>query len=253
MSVRVIEFRSAPRFGEPKQVVLVVDDEPIVVEVVERYLRREGFRVVTAATADEAWRAALSAESPPDAIVLDIMLPGGDGMDICRRLRRERHVTAPILLLTARGEEADRICGLDVGADDYVVKPFSPRELVARVRAHLRRIEIDSTPPPHATDAVLIGGDIRLDPRNRTAEVLDMPANLTAKEFDLLHFLMAHPGRTFSRDELLDAVWDRDFFGNPSTVTVHIRRLREKVEREPARPTHIKAVWGVGYKFDPSA
>ncbi len=245
------ESRGAARLGEPKPTVLVADDEPIVVEVVERYLRREGFRVVTAATANEAWQAALSPHSPPDAIVLDVMLPGGDGIDICRRLRQEHGLTAPILLLTARGEEADRIAGLDVGADDYVVKPFSPRELVARVRAHLRRIELDSAQP--RADGVLSGGDIRLDPHNRTVDVLDVPVNLTAKEFDLLHFLMAHPGTTFSRDELLDGVWDRDFFGDQSTVTVHIRRLREKVERDPGRPTHVKVVWGVGYKFDPSA
>jgi len=245
------ESRGAALLGEPKPTVLVADDEPIVVEVVERYLRREGFRVVTAASADEAWHAALSGSSKPDAIVLDVMLPGGDGIDICRRLRRDHGLATPIVLLTARGEEADRIAGLDVGADDYVVKPFSPRELVARVRAHLRRVELDSATPP--TDGILCGGDIRLDAHNRTVEVVDLPVNLTAKEFDLLHFLMAHRGQTFSRDELLDAVWDRDFFGDQSTVTVHIRRLREKIERDPGRPMHVKVVWGVGYKFDPSA
>jgi DNA-binding response OmpR family regulator len=233
-------------------VVLVADDEPIVVEVVERYLRRDGFRVVTAATAQEAWAAALSGELPPNLIVLDVMLPGGDGMDICRRLRTEHALSVPILLLTARGEEADRIAGLNVGADDYVVKPFSPAELVARVRAHLRRVQLDSQ-PPQAEDGILCGGDIRLDPHNRTADVLNMPVNLTAKEFDLLHYLMAHPRQTFSRDDLLDAVWDRDYFGDASTVTVHIRRLREKIERDPGRPTHVKVVWGAGYKFDPSA
>jgi DNA-binding response OmpR family regulator len=244
----VAASRGAALLGERKPTILVADDEPIVVEVVERYLRRDGFRVVTAATADEAWTAALSCNA--DAIVLDVMLPGGDGIDICRRLRREQHLTAPILLLTARGEEADRIAGLNVGADDYIVKPFSPRELVARVRAHLRRVELDSAPP--RADTTLTGGDIRLDPQNRTVVVQDIAVNLTAKEFDLLHFLMAHSGRTFSRDELLDAVWDREFYGDQSTVTVHIRRLREKVERDPGRPAHVKVVWGVGYKFDPS-
>jgi DNA-binding response OmpR family regulator/HAMP domain-containing protein len=158
------------------------------------------------------------------------MLPGGDGMDICRRLRAEHGVTVPILLLTARAEESDRVAGLNVGADDYVVKPFSPAELVARVRAHLRRVEIDTTAPPPTETGVLSGGDIRLDPQNRTVEVLDLPVNLTSKEFDLLHFLMAHPGQTYSRDQLLDEVWDRDYFGDASTVTVHIRRLREKIE-----------------------
>jgi DNA-binding response OmpR family regulator len=239
------------RLGEPKPVVLVADDEPIVVEVVERYLRRDGFRVVTAATAQEAWDAALSGDLPPNLIVLDVMLPGGDGMDICRRLRTEHAVSVPILLLTARGEEADRIAGLNVGADDYIVKPFSPAELVARVRAHLRRVQLDSQPPP-TEDGILGGGDIRLDPHNRTVDVLDVPVSLTAKEFDLLHYLMAHPRKTFSRDDLLDAVWDRDYFGDASTVTVHIRRLREKIERDPGRPTHVKVVWGAGYKFDPS-
>jgi DNA-binding response OmpR family regulator len=246
------ESRGAAHLGEPKLTILVADDEPIVVEVVERYLRRDGFRVVTACTADEAWQAALSSQQPPDAIVLDVMLPGGDGIDICRRLRAEKGLTTPILLLTARGEEADRIGGLNVGADDYVVKPFSPRELVARVRAHLRRVEMDNQ-PPMAEGNVLRGGDVSLDPRKRTVTVLDMHVSLTAKEFDLLHYLMAHPGQTFSRDELLDAVWDRGFFGDQSTVTVHVRRLREKIERDPARPTHIKVVWGIGYKFEPSA
>jgi DNA-binding response OmpR family regulator len=240
----------AARLGEPKPIVLVADDEPIVVEVVERYLRRDGLRVVTAGTAKEAWDAALSQSTPPALIVLDVMLPGGDGFVICKRLRQEHHLTVPILLLTARGDEADRIAGLNVGADDYVVKPFSPGELVARVRAHLRRVQLDSLPPK--ADGVLSGGDIRLDAHNRSVEVNGIPVNLTAKEFDLLHYLMAHPGRAFSRDDLLDAVWDRNFFGDASTVTVHIRRLREKIERDPGRPTHVKVVWGVGYKFDPS-
>jgi DNA-binding response OmpR family regulator len=249
----VAESRGAARLGEPKPVVLVADDEPIVVEVVERYLRRDGYRVVTASTADEAWQAALSTETPPNLVVLDVMLPGGDGMDICRRLRAEHGSSVPILLLTARAEESDRIAGLNVGADDYVVKPFSPAELVARVRAHLRRVELDTAQPSPPDGGLLTGGDIRLDPQNRTVEVLDIPVNLTSKEFDLLHYLMAHPKQTFSRDQLLDEVWDRDYFGDASTVTVHIRRLREKVERDPGRPTHVKVVWGVGYKFDPSA
>jgi two-component system response regulator ResD len=245
-----MERSAAARLADPKPIVLVADDEPIVVEVVERYLRRDGFRVVTASTANEAWDAATSPQVPPSLIVLDVMLPGGDGMDICRRLR-ERGVRIPILLLTARSDEADRIAGLGIGADDYVPKPFSPGELVARVKAHLRRVQLDTEPAPH--DAILHGGDIHLDPHKRTVVALGSPISLTPKEFDLLHYLMAHPRRTFSRDELLDAVWDRDYFGGPSTVTVHIRRLREKIERDPARPTHVKVVWGVGYKFDPSA
>jgi DNA-binding response OmpR family regulator len=235
---------------EARPIVLVADDEPIVVEVVGRYLRRDGFRVVTASTAGEAWAAAVSVNQPPALIVLDIMLPEGDGLDICRRLR-EQGVRVPIVLLTARGDEADRISGLGLGADDYVPKPFSPGELAARVKAQLRRVQFDTAPPP-ATDGALVGGDLRLDPRLRTVETLGIPISLTPKEFDLLHYLMAHAGRVFSRDELLDAVWDRDYFGGPSTVTVHIRRLREKIEPDPARPSHIKLVWGVGYKFNPT-
>ena len=230
--------------------ILVVDDEPIVVEVVERYLRRDGCQVVTAASGEEALRAALDRAAPPDLIVLDVMLPGVDGFELCRRLRRDHQLTVPIILLTARGDEADRIAGLGIGADDYVAKPFSPGELGARVKAQLRRVALDTRPA--RPDGRLRGGDVELDPAARTVSVRGAPVALTAKEFDLLHHLMKHPGRTFNRDELLDAVWDRDFFGDPSTVTVHVRRLREKIERDPSRPAHVKAVWGVGYKFDPA-
>ena len=233
----------------PKPTILVVDDEPIVVEVVQRYLTREGFRVVTAASGPEAWDAACDPTRPPSLIVLDVMLPGFDGLALCKRLRPEARLTAPIILLTARGEEADRIAGLGLGADDYVVKPFSPGELVARVKAQLRRVQLDTSPPD---DGRLRGGEIVLDPRSRTVLVRDEAVSLTAKELDLLHFLMAHAGQVFSRNQLLDAVWDADYMGDPSTVTVHVRRLREKIEPDPARPTHVKAVWGTGYKFDPS-
>jgi DNA-binding response OmpR family regulator len=235
--------------GLPKPNVLVVDDEPMVVEVVGRYLRRDGFAVFTASTGHAALKAALDAEHPPHVIVLDVMLPGMDGLEVCKRLRQE-HVTVPIILLTARGEEADRIGGLGIGADDYVVKPFSPGELVARVKAQLRRVRFDTEPP---TDGRLRGGEVELDPTNRGLKVRGQPVQLTAKEFDLLHYLIAHPGEVFSRDELLDAVWDQNFVGGPATVTVHIRRLREKIERDPSRPSHLKVVWGTGYKFDPSA
>jgi len=234
-----------------RSTILVVDDEPMVVEVVQRYLTRDGFHVLTAATGDQALTAATATTPPPALIVLDVMLPGIDGVEVCRRLRRDHHVTVPIILLTARGEEADRINGLGVGADDYVVKPFSPAELVARVKAQLRRVQIDTRPPVKA-DGRLRGGEVVLDPSERTCEVRGKPVTLTPKEFDLLHHLMASPGRVFSRDDLLDGVWDSEFFGYPSTVTVHIRRLREKVEPDPERPSHIKTVWGLGYKFDPS-
>jgi DNA-binding response OmpR family regulator len=236
----------APR----KQRVLVVDDEPIVVEVVGRYLCREGFEVVSAGRGDEAWQAALDRTAPPDAVVLDVMLPGLDGLELCRRLRQEQF-RAPIILLTARGDETDRVSGLGLGADDYVLKPLSPAELVARVKAALRRVQLDTQPAP--AKGRLVGGDLVLDLANRTLNVRGEPVTLTAKEFDLLHVLMAHPAQVFSRDALLDAVWDRDFVGDPSTVTVHVHRLREKIERDPGRPAHVKAVWGLGYKFEPGA
>jgi DNA-binding response OmpR family regulator len=228
----------------------VVDDEPIVAEVVGRYLRRDGFSVQSASTGPEGLARALDQSNAPKAIVLDVMLPGIDGLEVCRRLR-ESHVTTPIILLTARGEEADRIGGLGIGADDYVVKPFSPAEVVARVKAQLRRVQLDTVAP--RDDGMLRGGELELDPRDRDLHVRGQPVTLTAKEFDLLHYLMSHQGEVFSRDDLLDAVWDRDFTGGPATVTVHIRRLREKIERDPSRPTHLKVVWGTGYKFDPSA
>ena len=236
--------------GAPKPLVLVVDDEPIVAEVVGRYLRRDGFAVLSASTGPEGLAAALDQANAPQAIVLDVMLPGMDGLEVCRRLRQS-NVTAPIILLTARGEEADRVGGLGIGADDYVVKPFSPAEVVARVKAQLRRVQMDTLVP--IPDGRLRGGEVSLDSVERSVQVRGQAVPLTAKEFDLLHYLMAHPGEVFSRDDLLDAVWDKDFAGGPATVTVHIRRLREKIERDPSRPTHLKVVWGTGYKFDPSA
>jgi DNA-binding response OmpR family regulator len=230
--------------------ILIVDDEPIVVEVVAKYLAREGFPVLIAATGDEALARARAGTPRLGVIVLDVMLPGIDGVEVCRRLREEAGSVVPIILLTARGEEGDRIAGLRSGADDYVVKPFSPAELVARVKAQLRRVAMD-TRAPAPDDHLLRAGEIVLDPRDRTCLVRGEPAPLSPKEFDLLHFLMARAGQAFSRDQLLDAVWDRDYFGYPSTVTVHVRRLREKIERDPDRPAHVKTVWGVGYKFDP--
>ncbi len=237
--------------GDAKPTILVVDDEPIVVDMVQRYLAREGFRVVTAATGPTALKAALDPERPPRLIVLDIMLPGVDGIEICRRLRREAGATMPIILLTARHEESERVQGLGIGPDDYVVKPFSPAELVSRVKAQLRRVEMDTRPP--RADGRLRGGDVLLDPHACSCEVRGEPVSLSPKEFDLLHHLMAEPGRIFTRDELLDAAWDRNYAGDPSTVTVHIRRLREKLELDPDRPMHVKTLWGMGYKFDPSA
>jgi DNA-binding response OmpR family regulator len=233
--------------------ILVVDDEPIVTEVVGKYLTREGYRIETAATGDAALQLAEAVR--PALVVLDVMLPGIDGVEVCRRLRASENGAVsrvPIILLTARGEEADRIAGLRTGADDYVVKPFSPAELVERVKAQLRRVQLD-TVPPSPEDGRLRGGEIELDPAARTSLVRGEAVALSPKEFDLLHYLMANAGQPFSRDQLLDAVWDKEFFGYPSTVTVHIRRLREKIEKDPDRPAHVKTVWGVGYKFDPLA
>jgi DNA-binding response OmpR family regulator len=242
--------RSVNGERQPAPTILVVDDEPMVVEVVERYLRREGFKVIAATTGEDALAAATAPGQPPDLVILDVMLPGVRGDDVCRRLREEHGAVMPIILLTARSEERDRIKGLGVGADDYVVKPFSPGELVARVKAQLRRVVMDTTQPPRP--GVLQGGDVVLEPADRICTVRGKPIALTPKEFDILHELMEHAGKTISRDELLDRIWDEQFFGYPGTVTVHVRRLREKIERDPDLPSHIKTIWGLGYKFDPS-
>lgn len=221
--------------------VLVVDDEAIVTEVIERYLRREGYRVRVAADGERGIELARSLA--PDLVILDLMLPKLDGLEVCRLLRAESNV--PVILLTAKGEETDKILGLGIGADDYVVKPFSPGELVARVKAVLRRM----TATPLAESGALRFGSLRILPRQRLVEIDGQPIALTAKEFDLLHFLARHPGQVFTREQLLDGVWDYAFVGDASTVTVHIRRLREKIEADSVRPRWIKTVWGVGYKF----
>jgi DNA-binding response OmpR family regulator len=222
--------------------VLVVDDEAMVAEVVERYLRREGYEVVSAADGAAALEAAQ--QHRPDLVVLDLMLPKVDGLEVCRRLRARSQV--PVIMLTAKGEELDRIIGLELGADDYLSKPFSPRELVARVKAVLRR----SVSAEEPQSAVLDFGDLVIDPAGRTVRVLGATVDLTAKEFDLLLFMARAHGRVFTRAELLDKVWDYEYFGDAGTVTVHIRRLRSKIEADPARQAYVKTVWGVGYKFD---
>jgi DNA-binding response OmpR family regulator len=228
-----------------KRTILVVDDEATIREVVRRYLEHDGFEVREAANG-EAALAAIQRQ-PPDLVVLDLMLPGLDGLALTRRLRRDGHAV-PIIMLTARGQTTDRILGLDQGADDYVVKPFSPQEIVSRVRAVLRRtVEPESAaapPPPLAL------GRLRLDPAARRVTVAGDDVPLAAREFDLLWFLASHPGQVFSRDQLLDHVWGYDFYGDPSTVTVHIRRLREKIEPDPANPQTVVTVWGVGYRLE---
>lgn len=226
--------------------VLIVDDEPIVREVVEQYLRQDGFGVQTAADGHEALRQFAAAR--PDLVILDLMLPGIDGLEVCRQIRVQSSV--PIIMLTAKGDEIDTIIGLGVGADDYVSKPFSPRELVARIKAVLRRALAHPT-PADASDPLRFD-NLTIRPDRRQVEVNGRLVELTAREFDLLEFLARHPGQVFTREDLLDKVWDWAFAGDGGTVTVHIRRLRAKIEPDPERPRYVKTVWGVGYKFDPS-
>ncbi|HEV8045543.1 MAG TPA: response regulator transcription factor [Rubrobacter sp.] len=223
--------------------VLIVDDEPNIREVVGLYLRRDGHDVVSAADGEEALE--VFRKSEPDLVVLDLMLPRLSGLEVCRRMQAERRV--PLIMLTARGEEEERIVGLSLGADDYVVKPFSPRELAARVTAVLRRTGTD---PAENTDGKVLDFDgLRIDPNTREVLVRGEPATLTAREFDLLHHLAASPGRVYTRDHLMEVVWGYAFSIDTSTVTVHVRRLREKVESDPAHPRYLQTVWGVGYKF----
>ena len=224
--------------------VLVVDDEKMVTEVVGSYLEREGFEVALAADGEEALR--LAREQSPDLVILDLMLPKIDGLEVCRALRRDSQV--PIIMLTAKGEELDRIVGLELGADDYVVKPFSPRELLARIKAVLRRGA--SGADSHQSGDALRFGELRINPKTRVVEARGERVALTAKEFDLLYFLASSPGQVFTRDQLMNHVWDFVYAGDASTVTVHIRRLREKIEADPERPLFLKTVWGVGYKFE---
>ena len=222
--------------------VLIVDDDPTVSDVVRRYLEQDGFRVTLAA--DGMAGLDRFRRTNPDLVVLDLMLPRLPGIEVCRTLRMETDV--PIIMLTALGEESDRISGLQMGADDYLAKPFSPRELVLRVRSVLRRATTARQPEP---PGVLDDAGVRVDAASRVATRDGEPLNLTVREFDLLLFLMRHPGQAFSRQQLLERVWGWNF-GDQSTVTVHVRRLREKVEAEPAAPARIVTVWGVGYRYE---
>jgi DNA-binding response OmpR family regulator len=224
------------------QTVLVVDDEPIVRDVVVRYLERDGFRTLTASDGESA--RTLIEEREPNLVVLDVMLPGTDGLSLCRWIRGRSSL--PVILLTARGEEADRIVGLELGADDYVTKPFSPRELAARVRTVLRRSNGGS--PVRETISF---GEVELDGASREAHRAEGDVQLTAKEFELLWFLASHPRHVFSRDQLMARVWGYEAAVDTGTVTVHMRRLREKIEVDPSRPRHLHTVWGVGYRLDP--
>ncbi|MFE7071744.1 response regulator transcription factor [Streptomyces sp. NPDC057620] len=231
----------APRAAPPGARILVVDDDPTVAEVVSGYLDRAGYGVDRAGDGPDALARAVA--HWPDLVVLDLMLPGMDGLEVCRRLRERGPV--PVIMLTARGDEDDRIMGLEVGADDYVTKPFSPRELVLRVESVLRRTR------PAVAARPLSAAGLTVDPTARRASKQGTELALTLREFDLLSFLLRHPGRAFAREDLMREVWGWDF-GDLSTVTVHVRRLRGKVEDDPARPRLIQTVWGVGYRFDPT-
>jgi len=236
--------------------VLIVEDDPTVSDVVRRYLERDGLRADV--VADGALALARCRADPPDLVVLDLMLPGLSGLEVCRQLRAALPV--PIIMLTALGEEADRVAGLEVGADDYVTKPFSPRELALRVQSVLRRSAASGTAAGSAAGGTarasggpvvrLSDGALVVDTRARTARLAGEELALTVREFDLLAFLLAHPGRAFGRGELLEHVWGWTF-GDQSTVTVHVRRLREKIESQPGQPRRIVTVWGVGYRYDP--
>jgi DNA-binding response OmpR family regulator len=254
-----VEGLAAPAPDGATTRVLVVEDDRTVSEVVARYLTREGYAVEEVADGTQAVERAL--RSLPDLVVIDLMIPGLDGLEVCRRLRLAAPI--PVIMLTAKSDEADRIAGLELGADDYVSKPFSPRELMARIRSVLRRARGGPWPQPDAgpaagaafagsspSGAVLTAGRLSVNTAARETRLGGTLVALTSKEFDLLVFLMRHPRRAFSREELLEHVWGYTY-GDTSTVTVHIRRLREKVEADPADPRHVVTVWSVGYRFEP--
>ena len=226
----------------PRGSILVVDDEPVITDVVSRYLERAGYSTRVAADGFEALR--LAGDAVPDLVVLDLLLPGLDGLEVMRELHERRPTR--VILLTAKGEASDRIAGLQRGADDYVVKPFSQAELVARVDAVLRRAE----PEPEREQPIVFDG-LEIDPGARTVSVRGDQVQLTVREFDLLLFLVRHPGQAFSRDQLMDSIWNYTFYTDTSTVTVHMRRLRAKVEEDPSEPRWLQTVWGVGYRFQP--
>ncbi len=233
--------------------ILVVDDEPDTVDFVETYLADEGYETVRAYDGEEMLEvffhdtAQAAGRGRIDLVVMDVVMPGIDGFEACRRIRKESSV--PIIMLTARGEHVDRIVGLELGADDYLAKPFDPRELVARIRAVLRRTEAGEAASHGPGSDALEHNGIRLDPARREVTRGADPIELTAREFDLLHFLMKHPGRVFSRDQLIERVWDADSLVGTRTVDVHVRRLREQIEPDPSDPVYIETVWAVGYRF----
>ncbi len=225
--------------------ILIVEDEASIAEVVSLYLKRAGFTVQVASDGKKAM--SLFERQSSDFVILDLMLPEVDGLTLTRWLRDRSDV--PIIMLTARREEADRIAGLEMGADDYVVKPFSPQELVSRVRAVMRRLGREQA--EEGNDRALSLNNLSIDPRSRAVKVNESEVELTAKEFDLLYLLMRHPKQVFTRDQLLERVWGGAQYIDPGTVTVHVRRLREKIEADASKPARLLTVWGVGYKFEP--
>jgi DNA-binding response OmpR family regulator len=225
--------------------ILIVEDEPSLAEVTGLYLKRAGFQVQIAHDGKQAM--SILEKQIPDFVIMDIMLPEIDGISLTRWLRDRSDV--PIIMVTARREEVDRIAGLEMGADDYVVKPFSPQELVSRVRAVLRRTGRDQAEVE--SERALSFESISIDPRTRVVTVKESAVDLTAKEFDMLYLLARHPKQVFTRDQLLERVWGGAEYIDPGTVTVHVRRLREKIESDPSKPKHLLTVWGVGYKFEP--
>lgn len=229
--------------------ILIVEDEPNILELVAYNLEKEGWAVLRATSGDQGWEKIQNEK--PDLVLLDLMLPGIDGMEVCRRTRDNASTRGiPIIMLTAKSEEVDRVLGLETGADDYVTKPFSPRELVARIRAVLRRVE---RLPGDEPVEMLELGPIRIDLRQHKVTVHDEIVELTPKEFDLLHLLVSHPGRAFTREFLLEHLWGYEFFGDTRTVDVHVRRLRQKIEADPANPYWLETVRGVGYRMQEGA
>lgn len=246
-STRPVATVTSPAYAGGVPTVLVVDDDAVLREVVSTYLRRAGLSVLEADDGVEA--VALARSAAPDIVLLDLTLPGLDGFEVFRRMRTHRG-DLPVMMLTARGDESDRVLGLELGADDYLAKPFSARELVLRVQAVLRRTEPTRPTPAAPAPGPLVDGDLVIDRRRHEARLGDRPLALTVREFDLLEHLVARPGTAFSRAQLMHDVWGWDH-GDESTVTVHVRRLREKVEDDPSSPRRLCTVWGVGYRWDP--
>jgi DNA-binding response OmpR family regulator len=227
--------------------ILVVEDEASIAEVVSLYLKRAGFNVLIAPDGRQAMNT--FDRQHPDFVILDLMLPEVDGLSVTRWLRDRSDV--PIIMLTARREEIDRIAGLEMGADDYVIKPFSPQELVSRVRAVMRRLGREVERDAAENERSLSFENLSVDPRSRVVTVKSTPIELTAKEFDMLYLLARHPKQVFTREQLLERIWGGAQYIDPGTVTVHVRRLREKIEDDPSKPMRLLTVWGVGYKFEP--